>query len=376
MEKSRGKVLLPIVIAMLLFALAACNQGGDAGGASANDESAAGDANASDFAGRELIFGVWGGSSAEAALKAYKEPFEALTGANIILEEYGDDVTAKVIAQTEQGLEGYDIISGCGILDQINVMQQRDALLPIDYSLLPNAEHLLPNAKGEYAIGQYVISTNLAWNKDVYGDDPPDTLAKFYDPEHYPGARAMIAFSPTGILEQALIADGVSKDELYPIDVDRAFKVLDKIKPSVTKWWSSGAEIKQALADGEVDCGIFWGGSVIESIVKDGNANIEIAHDDAFLIVDCLAITAACKDKELAHAFLNYCISGEAEGVFTEIKFYGPSSTLASDFISEDLLSYVTAAPQNMEKAFWCDVPYWQENFESNAERYMTWIAN
>ena len=108
---------------------------------------------------------------------------------------------------------------------------------------------------------------------------------------------------------------------MYPVDVDRAFKVLDRIKPSVTKWWSSGAEIRQALADGEVDCGIFWGGSVLEGIMKDGMNNIEVSHDGAFLIVDCMAITSTCQDPELAYAFLNYCISGEAAAKWSEARF-------------------------------------------------------
>ena len=42
--------------------------------------------------------------------------------------------------------------------------------------------------------------------------------------------------------ECALMADGVDPANLYPIDWDRAFKSLDKIKPSILKWWKSGAE--------------------------------------------------------------------------------------------------------------------------------------
>ena len=75
------------------------------------------------------------------------------------------------------------------------MMQQKDAILKLDYNQIPNAEYLLDNAKFDYAIGQYVISTNIAWNKDVYGDDPPDTLEKFYDVKNYPGNRGMISFS-------------------------------------------------------------------------------------------------------------------------------------------------------------------------------------
>lgn len=359
-----------LLILLLVISLAGC------GGGQSTEPSSEPNANGTDFSGREITFGVWGGTFADLAKRVYVEPFEELTGAKIIIEEYGDDVTAKVIAQKEQNIPGFDIISGVGALDQVAMMQQKDALLKLDYSQISNSQYLLDNAKFDYAVGQYVISTNIAWNKDVYGDNPPDTLQKFYDVKNYPGNRGMISFSPTGILEQALIADGVPKDQLYPLDVDRAFKALDRIKPSVTKWWSSGAEIRQALADGEVDSGIFWGGAVIEGIQRDGMTNIGVSHDGAFLIVDCLAIPSTCSDPELAYAFLNYCISGEAAAKWSEGRFYAPVTSEADSLIAADLKSYFTASPENIDKAFWCDLDYWKENFEGVSERYLDWIAN
>ena len=373
MKMKLRKCISLLLIVLLVGSLVACGGGGSE--EQTADTGKASD-NSMDFSGHELVFGVWGGTFAELAKEIYVEPFEKLTGAKITIEEYGDDVTAKVVAQKEQNIPGFDVISGCGALDQIAMMEKKDAVLKLDYSKLPNSEYLLDNAKFDSAIGQYVISTNLAWNKDVYGDNPPDTLQKFYDVKNYPGNRGMISFSPTGILEQALIADGVPKDQLYPLDVDRAFKVLDRIKPSVTKWWSSGAEIRQALADGEVDCGIFWGGSVLEGIMKNGMDNIGISHDGSFLIVDCMAITSTCQDPDLAYAFLNYCISGEAAAKWSQARFYAPTTSQANDLIPADLIQYFTASPQNIDKAFWCDLDYWKQNFETVSERYMTWIAN
>ena len=52
----------------------------------------------------------------------------------------------------------------------------------------------------------------------------------YWDAKKFPGPRGMYN-APTYILEFALIADGVPKDKLYPLDVPRAFKSLDRIKP-------------------------------------------------------------------------------------------------------------------------------------------------
>ena len=46
----------------------------------------------------------------------------------------------------------------------------------------------------------------------------------------FPGRRAL-RNHPIATLEAALMADGVAPDKLYPLDVDRAFKKLEEIKP-------------------------------------------------------------------------------------------------------------------------------------------------
>ena len=45
------------------------------------------------------------------------------------------------------------------------------------------------------------------------------------------------------------MAAGVAPDKLYPLDVDRAFKKLEEIKPHITVWWTSGAQSAQLLKD-------------------------------------------------------------------------------------------------------------------------------
>ena len=71
---------------------------------------------------------------------------------------------------------------------------------------------------------------------------------------------------PEYALESALLADGVSPDQIYttlatPEGVDRAFKKLDEIKPNLL-WWESGAQPLQYLASGEVVMATAFNGRV------------------------------------------------------------------------------------------------------------------
>jgi spermidine/putrescine-binding protein len=102
----------------------------------------------------------------------------------------------------------------------------------------------------------------LGYSKEAFPDGKqPKSWVEFWDVAKFPGARMledMAAGTPN--LEFALIADGVPMDKVYPIDIDRAFKLLSRIKPHIKKFWDTGALSAQMLADKEIVLGSIWNG--------------------------------------------------------------------------------------------------------------------
>ncbi|WP_370651222.1 extracellular solute-binding protein [Neorhizobium galegae] len=97
-----------------------------------------------------------------------------------------------------------------------------------------------------------------AQHEAVSGSKPaPKRWADFFDLKAFPGPRSMQR-QPYILLESALLADGVSPEKLYPLDVDRVFKNLDQIKSSVSVWWTTGAQAVDVLASGECTMGVAW----------------------------------------------------------------------------------------------------------------------
>lgn len=64
-------------------------------------------------------------------------------------------------------------------------------LVPLDYSKIPNAAGIPENLRHEYWVGFTAYSTVLAYNTDVYGNNPPKNWADFFDVEKFPGTRAV-----------------------------------------------------------------------------------------------------------------------------------------------------------------------------------------
>jgi putative spermidine/putrescine transport system substrate-binding protein len=181
----------------------------------------------------ELVFVGFGGSYQEGQTKALFEPFEKETGIKII-QTTGVDI-AKLRAQVQSRNVEWDLIS---IPDRLRYTAVKDGLLmPLDYKTI-NAKDILPALVTEYAVGCVTIPMLLTYSTKAYpAGKAPVTWMDYWDAKKFPGPRGMYN-APTYILEFALIADGVPKDKLYPLDVPRAFKSLDRIKGDVKVWWS------------------------------------------------------------------------------------------------------------------------------------------
>ena len=111
-----------------------------------------------------------------------------------------------------------------------------DLVEPLDWDAI-GPEPMFEEAKGEYGYGYQYYSTIMAWREDAKA---PQSWQDFWDVANFPGKQALPDY-PTYILPMALLADGVPVAELYPLDLDRAFASLEKIKDQVAVWWQAGA---------------------------------------------------------------------------------------------------------------------------------------
>src|SRR5690606_373819 len=114
------------------------------------------------------------------------------------------------------------------------------------------------DAKDDYAIGWSYFSSVMAWRSDTKA---PTTWADFWNVKDFPGKRTLPDV-PSMVLPVALLADGVPMDKLFPLDIDRAFRSLEKIRDHVSVWWTAGSQPPQLLQDKEVSYAMTYSGRV------------------------------------------------------------------------------------------------------------------
>lgn len=149
----------------------------------------------------------------------------------------------------------------------------------------------------------------LVHRTDAFGGKRMNSWADFFNVAAFPGPRALPNYGqPIVVLMSALQADGVPKDKLFPIDFDRAFKVLDRVKPQVAVWWKSGDQSQQVFRSKEVIAGQLWSGRALDlasdsmplHMVWDG-----APIDEAYWVVLKDAPNAANAMRFLSHFYAN-----------------------------------------------------------------------
>jgi Bacterial extracellular solute-binding protein len=195
----------------------------------------------------ELVFVGFGGSYQDGQTKAFFEPFEKETGIKVI-QTTGVDI-AKLRAQVQSKNVEWDLIS---IPDRLRYTAVKDGLLtPLNYNVI-NAKDIIPQLVTEFAVGGVTIAMQNSYSTKAYPPGKqPVTWQDFWDATKFPGPRGLYN-APTYIVEFALIADGVPKDKLYPLDVPRALKSLDRVKPHVKVWWTQFPQPGVLLKSGEI----------------------------------------------------------------------------------------------------------------------------
>ena len=235
----------------------------------------------------------------------------------------------------------------------------------IDYSKIPNAKDVDSRFNSPYFVGFYGYSTLIAYNNKKFPNGGPKTWADFWDVKKFPGKRALRNYArPT--LEIALLADGVPSDKLYPLDVERAYKKLEQIKPDVTVWWTSGAQSHQLLLDGEVDMIALWDGRA--DAAKSDGADVSFTYDGGILENTCLAVLKGAKNKDNAMRAINAMLDPKAQSELASIYKTGPLNSKLVNYMDPKRSAQLATSPDNIRKQTLLNTQWWSSALGQAAE--------
>lgn len=320
-----------------------------------------------------LVVRGLGGAYEDAMREALYKPFTAATGIEVVTQP---TTAAQIRAMVEARHVSVDVID---LLDVALIgLDHIGALEPIAYDSMTFTKpgDLQPTVRRPNMVGNLYFATVLAYNTDVFHPDAhPSGWKEFWDTKRFPGPRTLAdQKSGAAELEFALLADGVLRSKLYPIDLDRAFASLDRIRPGVVKWWDTGAVSAQLLQMKEAVVGGVWNGRA-QALIDQG-APLAIDWTEAKQQVQFWGIPKGSPNAAAAQKFIDFALQPEVQGKLTRYIAYGPTNRKAFDFVRPEDLAKLPSSPEHYKISFEENAEWWAANLSTVGERWQSWVLS
>lgn len=308
---------------------------------------------------------VTGGSLKDAQVAAWFDPFQkANPNIKIVYDEPFDYAKLKAMVEAKNVtwdlmLQGSDF--GLGTSEQY--------LEKIDCTIVPCSELQPEKFKtGGYRAPFEVTPLVLSWRSDIFpAANEPKTYADMWDLTKFPGKRVLWNGRAQGLLELALIADGVKPENLYPLDVNRAFAKYDKIKSSIV-WAGSSAQCAQYLRDKVAPIGVCFNGRVWDA--QQAGAPIKWGWDNAVTWGGYLVIPKGAPHAKEAQKLIAYMTSAENNHKQANLYPYGPVNIKSIGKVDPKMAQ---AAGDGQKLVFTDDV-WWNANFDKVNAQFLEWL--
>jgi mannopine transport system substrate-binding protein len=326
-------------------------------------------------AAEQIVVATTGGAYEKALREAWFDPFTAKTGIEVIsVAGTNAEMRAKAAAMVKTGNVSWDLYLQGEIQaasDQHLLYAENLTEFCKDFSARPDLETDACTAGGIRLVSNVTL---LAYKSDDFAGAVPQTWADMWDLKTFPGGRSFPNFNdPWRVMAAALVADGVSRDHLFPLDIDRALAKLEKIRPAVALWWKTGDQSMQGFRNGEYVIGQIW--LTRAKALKSEGLPIAWSHAASFLVGDRIALIKNAPHRENALKLAEYWLNTPAaQAKVCEALSCKPPSGEAVKLMSPKARADMPSVTDVQSSAVIPDAKWINDNAALLLERWNAWI--
>lgn len=330
----------------------------------------AGDTKAGALDGVTLTFASWGGIYQDSQVDAL-QPFVEESGAKLLSD--GPVEYSKIKAQVDSNNVTWDVVD-TDIIWADKMCGDDGLLMDLDLDIVDVSNIANQSLVGDCYVPAMQYGYTIMYNADAY-PTAPTGWADFFDTKKFPGKRAIAGFEDIGpgVYEGALLADGVAPDDLYPLDMDRAYERLDEIRDDLI-FWKTGAESQQMVESGEADMVLLWSGRGFGAV--ENGANYKPIWNQSLVVADAIAVPKNAKNPDAAMAMVNAYLGAQAQEIMAVGSSYSPIHKDADPDLTELGRQYLTTNPEIADQMVATDQGWWAENYDAELERWMEWLQS
>jgi putative spermidine/putrescine transport system substrate-binding protein len=340
------------LLAVSTLLAVACGGGGSKGGSAQGEKI-------------KLTYASFGGALQEAEEKAFIEPYEKAHPNIDIVYDIID--YSKLISQVESGNVIWDIAD---VGNDFGLTKDEKYIQKVPCGIVP-CDQLQPD---KYPTTGYRVAWSpsglvLGYNTSkMPAGLEPQSWADFFDLRKFPGKRVSMADISSFFLEQALVAGGVPKDQLYPLDIDRALKKWDTVKDQ-TIFTTNYQACAETVATGDAVMGNCWSGRFFN--VAQNGAPVKVQWKAATLNAGYFVVPKGAKHTKEAWDFIAYIVSAQNNCKTSWYIPYGPANKNALSCVkNKDWLGTTYE-----DEAIHIDDVWYDANRDTLAKSWQEWLS-
>jgi putative spermidine/putrescine transport system substrate-binding protein len=311
----------------------------------------------------EVMFTGWGGHNQEAQARNWLQPFEAATG--IRVNQATQSSYDELKRQVDSGDVTWDVI----VMGN-NFGLERDSrwLEPLPERVWQRTD-IVPGLSTRLRVPDLVYSIVLNYRRDRV-PRPLTSWADFFDPKTIPGKRVTAETLQYGLFEAALMADGVSEHELYPLDLDRAFAVIDRIRDELILM-NDLEKASDVLHRGDAVAALYSANHAYLSRQK--SDKVDIVWRQQILLCEFLGVARGAPHRQEAFALMDFILDAERQSALSRDLSYSPINVNAT--VDPAMEPHMTFSHRSAtDTAF--DDEWWSRNVDEVRARFDAWKAS
>jgi len=312
-----------------------------------------------------VVYVGFGGIYEQGIRQAVLTPFQQQSGIQVDVTT-GASAIAKMRAMVSARRTEWDVVDATG--PAFGQLLTDNLIQKLDLSKINTAELASPKYVGPYGVAIYAYSHNIFWNtKAIPG--PLTSWADVWNVGKFPGKRGFQNV-PWYTLEVALVADGVPMERLYPLDVDRAFRSLDRIKAHAAFLdlnTLTNLVAQQEIVTGDLNL------ARVQKLKKDG-VPLAYTWKETLVDVERWPILEGAPNAAQAHQLINFALQPEPQLQILKILGYSPTSRTAIARIDAEQARDLPGTPATAPQSFYLDPEWWARNGKAVEKRFQEWL--
>ncbi|MDR8410694.1 spermidine/putrescine ABC transporter substrate-binding protein [Nonomuraea sp. 3-1Str] len=334
MSRFRFTRRLPAVVAVagLALAVAACGGESSSSGAGSAAKAEADQLNPNaDLSKQSVSITVWDGYTPKELPVKVKEKLK-VTDLKVTLHATNEEAMTKLTAGGDSGID-VAFVSG----QYAQALNEQGLLEPIHPELIPNLSNLYPEAtqlsydKGnKYSVPYTWGTTGICYRSDLVKAEPK-SWNDILNPPSWADKKVTMMTTERWLALPALKSLGYSVNTDKDDEIAKAKELLVKAKPHLLGY--DDTTFGDKLTSGEAIMVEAWDGWCPTTDEKQ-NIKFVVPKEGSDLWVDTMVIMKSSKNKEAAHAFINYILDPEIHSWAAENINYKVPNKAAMDRVN------------------------------------------